>query len=207
MAVLTVPGGSYPKLINGRMGLRSGNNILEAFDGSQQVTVYTKYAWAMEFDLPPDNSTLFWEWRAVLAQLCDPSNTIRIVPPELPDGGPTSGYSGANPLVEGGSQVGSTLSCDGVPNSTLIVKKGDFMHVDTAAGRELKIITADATSDGTGDVDLPIFPPLKAAPANNATVELQDPVGEWRLEEPNADWFVNKNLVGGASIQLIEAIT
>jgi hypothetical protein len=95
------------------------------------------------------------------------------------------------PLVNGASQTGSTLVCDGFTISTTgIVKAGATFTMagvnsvnpvsreDTGQLAQF-VVTADANSDGSGNVTLSIDPPITltgpyqtvtAAPANNAAL-------------------------------------
>jgi hypothetical protein len=89
--------------------------------------------------------------------------TFTVVDPMNP--GVTSGQSTC--LVNGAGQTGTTLNVDGLPNGTLIAKAGEYFQV----GSEYKILTADATSNGSGQVNgLQFKPALRASPADNAVV-------------------------------------
>lgn len=83
--------------------------------------------------------------------------------------GPISGQ--ASILVNGGSQSGLALICDGATPSVICLRDGEYFQV----GTEFKMMTADATADGSGNVTLNFKPALRASPANNATVTLANP--------------------------------
>ena len=99
-------------------------------------------------------------------------------------------YSGAlgtptgTPLVNGGSQTGTTLITDGWSNLTNIFKTGDQFQI----GNELKMITADVTSSGTGEATIAFMPPLRSSPANNAPIIVTDPQGVFILEGTEHGW-------------------
>lgn len=77
------------------------------------------------------------------------------------------GGGGGSPLVNGASQTGGTLILDGATvDVTGWLKAGDYFRV----GNELKMVTADCSSDGSGDVTVNFKPNLRASPANNAVV-------------------------------------
>ena len=101
-------------------------------------------------------------------------------------------YSGT-PLVNGATQTGSTIALDGFGNSiTGALKKGDiisfagvnFVHpltgVDTGSLAQF-VVTADANSNGTGQVNVTVYPSLivsgatktvTGSPADNAAVTI-----------------------------------
>jgi len=74
-------------------------------------------------------------------------------------------------LVNGGSQSGTSLICDAATPSVVCLRAGEQFMV----GTELKMMTADATADGSGNVTLNFKPALRTSPANNATVTLNAP--------------------------------
>lgn len=106
--------------------------------------------------------------------------------------GHTTGQQGGTPLVNGGSQTGATLACDGwTASAANRLKKGDSFTIagvnavnpvsKTDTGRlQTFVVTADTSSDGGGAIAaLPIYPPITvsgstqtvtASPADNAVI-------------------------------------
>lgn len=164
------------------MELERGDIPIELMDGSEVIVTAQKAIWRLSYPLTIMDETAARAWFGALVQLAKIENQIQFTPVDYD--GPGTGYSGANPLVQGASQTGTSLVCDGVSNSTAIVLAGDLMTVNG----EFKMITADATSDGSGNVTLNFEPQLRASPANNATVEIQSPLITMRLENPRAVW-------------------
>lgn len=76
------------------------------------------------------------------------------------------GAGGGTPLVKGASQTGASLLTDGWPNSTTVLKAGDYFEVNS----EYKIVAADVTSDGSGNATITFEPPLRSSPADNAPI-------------------------------------
>lgn len=97
-----------------------------------------------------------------------------------------NGALGGTPLVNGGSQTGANLATDGWPNNTLVLNAGDIF---TVAGSTLVYdVTADVTSNGTGQATIPISPPIFAggSPANDAALTVTSVVFTCKLaREPN----------------------
>lgn len=123
------------------------------------------------------------------------------------------GALGGTPLVNGASQTGTSLITDGWPNSTLVLKAGDLISYDNGTYKELKMVTADGTSDGSGNLTLSIMPEIHTAPANNAAIETASPVGTFMLAGNAVNWTNRPSQVAGASapfsditIELIEDI-
>ncbi len=83
----------------------------------------------------------------------------------------TLGAGGGTPLVNGATQTGATIITDGWPNSTLVLKAGDL--VTFATGPTLVYdVTADGTSDGSGNLTLSISPNIFSggSPGNNDAI-------------------------------------
>ena len=82
-----------------------------------------------------------------------------------------NGVGTGTPLVDGASQTGSSLLTDGWGNTvTNSVRAGDAIKI--AGDNAVYIVTADANSDGAGHVTIPISPPLRTSPADNADLTI-----------------------------------
>jgi hypothetical protein len=82
-----------------------------------------------------------------------------------------NGVGTGTPLVDGASQTGSSLVTDGWGASvTNSVRAGDAIKI--AGDNAVYIVTADANSDGTNHVTIPISPPLRTSPAENAALTI-----------------------------------
>jgi len=80
----------------------------------------------------------------------------------------TGSFAGT-PLVDGGSQSGNALNVKGFSLSSAdVVARGDFFKI--AGDDKVYIITADASSDGSGDATLAIVPQLITSPAGDAAI-------------------------------------
>lgn len=103
----------------------------------------------------------------------------------------TVGPLGGTPLVNGASQTGSSLVTDGWSASAAArLKKGDVFTIanvyavnrvsgDTQADLQQFVVTADVSSDGSGNATIPIYPAItatgsyktvSAVPADNAAI-------------------------------------
>lgn len=96
------------------------------------------------------------------------------------------GYTGARgaatgtPVVNGAGQTGASLNVSGfTPGVTNILRAGDYFQV----GVELKLVVADANSDGGGLATLVFEPPLRAAPANGAGIVTAAPAAIMMLKQ------------------------
>ena len=141
-----------------------------------QIQEWDGSAWGLTIALDPNDRETMAPWMAFLLSLRGPRGSFMWGPVLL---GTPLGAVGGTPLVKGAGQTGFTLVTDGWPNSTLVLKKGDLFQV----GTRFHMITADATTSGSGEVTLDFCPAIREAgvPADNAPIITSNPRGMFRL--------------------------
>jgi hypothetical protein len=118
-----------------------------------------------------------------------------------------SGIATGTPLVNGSGQTGNELITDGwTPNTANIMKAGDWIQLGAGATSRLYKVLDDANSDGTGTATLTLFPSLRSSPADNSTVVIQNPVGQWRLSTNDIDYTIQTGQFYGITLACMEAI-
>jgi hypothetical protein len=115
--------------------------------------------WSIRVVLPPMSAADALQWQVRLTKAAD---TCIL---ELPEPGITIGSPGT-PLVNAGSQAGSTLITDGW-TADYVIKEGKWIAVSVSSLIYLYQCTADTTATG-GSASIPIQPMLRASPANDA---------------------------------------
>jgi hypothetical protein len=106
-------------------------------------------------------------------------------------------------LVNGASQTGGTLIIDGLPTSTNgLARAGDWFEING----ELKRLTADLNSDGSGNGFLIFEPTLRTSPADNAPVIFRNPMGRFLLAEESNSWGTRPGIISDIELNLIEDI-
>lgn len=83
-------------------------------------------------------------------------------------------------------------------------KRGDWVQFGTGSSSRLHKVTADFTADGSGEANVEIWPPLRAALADNATFVTSSAKGLWKLDVNGVSWTVRDVRIGGIAIPLIE---
>lgn len=110
------------------------------------------------------------------------------------------GTASGTPLVNGAGQTGATLNLDGLaPGATLLA--GDFFGVNG----ELKMVVADATANGSGEMAVTFEPPLRATPADNAPVTLTQPTAIFMLDEDAMRVITGPKVLSTVAIAATEA--
>ncbi len=109
------------------------------------------------------------------------------------------GTIAGTPLVMGAAQTGGTLIIDGCTvGSTL--KAGDFIGVNG----ELKMVVADATANGSGQMTLTIEPPLRSSPADNAAITTTQPTATFMLAQDETKWTARPGVLTSFPLEFVE---
>ena len=113
------------------------------------------------------------------------------------------GTGGGTLRVNGASQSGTSLVCDGATASvTNYLREGDFVTF----GNELHMVVADTDSDASGNVTLSLAPPIRKSPADDALVGYSTPVkGVFMLASP-ASWSNQPGIFSSFSIEAVEDV-
>lgn len=130
------------------------------------------------------------ELMGLLASLRAQANRLRV---PVYDNAKRGAYGGT-PLVDGAAQTGSSIDLKGATfNVTDWIKAGDYFSIDVNGEHELKMATADASSDGAGLITVAFEPRLRTSPLDNAVVYVEDgtlpkPRGVFVMTGPEAGW-------------------
>jgi hypothetical protein len=138
--------------------------------------------------------------RAFLASLRGRSGRFWKSPPGYRRAGTATG----SPLVKGAGQSGLSLITDGwTPNQALALTAGDYFQV----GNELKMLTAAAAANSSGQATLSFTPPLRAIPGDNAAIIVNSPACVMKLvDDKQARWQAEPTPIHHLSVAYEEAL-
>ena len=113
------------------------------------------------------------------------------------------GAGGGTLRVNGATQSGTTLVCDGATASVNnYLRAGDYISFNN----ELHMVVVDANSDASGNVSLSIAPPIRKTPADNTIVDYTVPVvGVFMLSGP-ASWNTTIDIHSSFNIEAVEDV-
>lgn len=138
--------------------------------------------WLCEFEYRPMKLADAASLLAAIEGQRGGTGTFFVYDPE--QGTPLSGVS-TDGLVNGASQSGTSLVTDGWTASAAIASAGDYVFVYTLSiateggsgyGWQMFRCTAAVTANGSGQATFTLDAPLRASPADNATVSLRPAV-------------------------------
>lgn len=117
-----------------------------------------------------------------------------------------------SPYVAGGGQTGTSLETAGWLGG-LDLKAGEmvaYAYTDGAGNtlRALHMLTADVTTDAAGAATLSVLPPVRIAPADNATVITDKPSCSMRLiDDGGAAWETDAAMFHRISFEAEQVVT
>jgi hypothetical protein len=203
---------SYPLALPTHTGiaqieLRAINAVAYArspFTFAGQTFAYPGQMWTADLTLPPMKRADAEQWVAWLISLRGQLGTFLLGDPI---GATARGAATGTPLVNGGSQTGGSLVIDGAGTSVSgWLKTGDYIQLGSNGSSRLHKVLADANSDGSGNVTIDIWPHIRTAPANNATVTVSNAKGLFRLSSNEQAWSVNEAAIYGMTFSAMEAV-
>lgn len=156
------------------------------FTFAQQVISHQGQRWEVDISLPPMRRDEASAWLAWLAKLDGTLNTFNIGDPNnvVPQG-----EAGGTPLIAGANQTGSSLNVDGCSTSqTNWLKAGDYIQLGTAGSAKLHIVTDNVDTNGSGQATINLWPAIRVAPSDNASVIVSNTVGTFRLSSDVSTW-------------------
>lgn len=198
MAIITFPAGSHIATIDWTLRRPAQVNRSQ-WTGRDQVRANPWHGrWLASFTLAPHvGEENILAWRAFIAAMKGPVNTCRLPATE---GAQTAS---ANVLVSGAHAAGVTsIAFSGGPVSTTLLEAGRMITI----GDQLMVLTAAATTNGAGAGSFTVEPPLRAAAANGATIEIQRPTAIVALADPDAGWGVSPGKVYGMKLDVEERL-
>ncbi|MNM87654.1 hypothetical protein D3C81_998430 [compost metagenome] len=164
MEILDWPANLVPS--KATWGLQSNTeSFTSPLNRSSQTVERPGARWKVTLEFPPMKDPELGRLEAFLASLGGMAGRFTLWPHGRPG---TSPYA---PLVRELMTNFKMLPTSSWPSSALVLKAGDYLSV----GGELKMVTADVTSNGAGQADVPVAPAFRNAPLINGVVALLKP--------------------------------
>lgn len=191
--------------------LRTKNSVgisQSPFTFKQQVVSYGGQYWEADIELPVMSRDEAEEWVSFLVQLKGFEGTFLLGDPSgaTPRGSASS--APGTPVVNGASQTGGSLSIDGLPASaTGYLKAGDYIQLGGGSGATLHKVLKDVDSNTSGEATLDVYPSIRTAPSDNASVIVSNAKGVFRLSSNDTQWSINEITHYGITFGAQEAVT
>jgi len=177
------------------------------FTFKQQTYQFSGQRWEADIKLPPMQRVNAEEWVTFLTSLYGQKGTFLLGDPLGATAQGSASTTAGTPVVNGASQTGGTLAIDGLPASaTNYLKAGDYIQLGTGATSQLYKVLTDASSNGSGEATLDIWPDLRSSPADGATVVVANAKGVFRLNDNASSWNINNMGLYGIAFGAVESL-
>lgn len=165
---------------------RNTRTFESPFTKTVQRVVLPGSKWIAQYTLPPMKREQAAVWRAFFDSLRGGYGSFYAFDPELRN---PRGAASGSPQVAGDSQTGYTLDTDGWPVDTIVLRADDLVEFNG----ELKRITQDALTNGSGEVTLSFEPEIRSSPADNEPIIYKDTKVEMIiLDDEISSWPTNE---------------
>lgn len=200
MPTLLMP--SSPGFRSSRFGLRANTQTFESpLNRTVQTIELVGARWFASYELPAMKRPQAAAWQAFLMALQGRSGRFFGFDP---DARTPRGTGAGTPLVNGGSQTGSSLITDGWSALQMVLRAGDYFAVNG----ELKMVTVDVSSNGAGQATIAFKPSLRASPADNAALTLNNASCTMMLiDDEQAAWDADQISVYGLRFSGVEVFS
>ncbi len=179
--------------------ISNARKFTSAFNGGVQVVRRGGNRWRVTLTMNALNKGERATMQAFVARVLAEADNFTLPPSAYT----LLGAGGGTPLVAGASQTGYSLNIDGAPNSTTgWLKAGDMFEVDS----QLKMVTEDVDTSGTGTATINFVPELRSAPADNAALDITSPTGIFRMSGNVSGWTNYSPALSDFTITCIEDV-
>lgn len=182
-----------------QFGLERQDQMLQSFSGKEVAIQQRPAYWTFTIPVLPRSNEEAKKWRAVMVELANMSNSFEATPP----GYKGSAYSraGGSPIaVNGGGQLGREIAYSGADASAVVFEPGEYFSVNG----ELKIVTAQSSSNASGEGVVEFEPALRNPPPNSESIEIFSPVTSFRLVGPIGGWQLSPNRLHSFTLNAVE---
>ena len=189
MPAINMP--TTPGFRNSRFGLETNTQRFESpLTKAVQRVKLAGDRWILTGELPPMKRDKAALWQAFFLNLEGGSNTFNAYDPDAIYPRGAAQTMPGTPLVKGAGQTGSSLLVDGCPAGvTGWLLPGDYFSVNG----ELKMVTGQVNTNGSGEATIAFKPRLRNAPPDNAALTLIRPTCEMVLvDDQQAIWECNE---------------
>lgn len=198
MAILDLPSGI--DIRSAGFGLQSNSqSLISPLSGDMQTLSLPGARWVANYSLVTRKREDMAEITAFLSALNGMAGRFYGYDPAATT---PRGIGTGTPLSNGADQTGKSLETDGwTPSQTGILKAGDYFEVND----ELKMVTADCNSDGSGFATVEFTPALRDTVADNSVITVTSPKCIMRLEsDDQSRWDVSESGFYDISFSAVE---
>tara|TARA_S200002703_G_scaffold23455_1_gene20281 strand:- start:575 stop:1207 length:633 start_codon:yes stop_codon:yes gene_type:complete len=178
------------------------------FTFKQQVIAHQGQRWEADITLPPMKRADAEVWVSFLVSLAGRRGTFTMGDPNCAAARGSASVTPGTPVVNGGGQTGSSLTVSGLPASaTGYLLVGDYIQLGGGSSASLHKVMQQVDSSASGTASIEIWPYIRTAPSDSASVVVGDAVGVFRLSSNETNWSIDTASFYGISFAATEAVS
>lgn len=178
------------------------------FTFKQQVIAHQGQRWEADITLPPMQRADAEVWVSFLVSLAGRRGTFTMGDPNGASARGSASVTPGTPLVNGASQTGGSLAVDGLPASvTGYLKVGDYIQLGGGSSATLHKVMEEVDSNSLGQAVIELWPYVRIAPSDDATITVGNTVGLFRLASNETNWSIDAAAFYGISFTATEAVS
>lgn len=143
-------------------------------------------------------------WQVLLMQLRGRTNQLSLHCLRRP--APLGTMRGTMTLNAEAVQGATTLAIVASGENAKTLLQGDLIGLGSGTTQQVVMVTADATSNGSGVISVTVEPPLRNTHAAAAAVTWDAPKVLFRRKSSGAQWEYQSRVVSGFALDLIEDV-
>ena len=203
---LSLPTVSSIRSIN----LRARNSVglsRSPFTFKEQVFSHGGQMFEADIQLPSMTRAEGEQWVSFLIKLKGMQGTFLLGDPAAATPRGSASTTAGTPVVSGAGQTGDDLTISGLPASvTGYLLAGDYIQLGTGSSSTLHKVLNDVDTTAGGAATLDLFPAIRTAPLDAATVVVSNAKGVFRLATNDTNWSINEAINFGITFAAVEAI-
>jgi len=173
------------------------------FTFAGQAHAYSGQSWQADISLPAMKRADAEQWISFLISLRGQLGTFLLGDPAAPAPRGLAGSFLGTPVIT--NQTGGTISVTGASRSkTNWLLAGDYIQIGTAADATLHKVLQNASTDGSGDTTLEVWPHVRGT--RSGSIAVNNTVGNFRLSSNQQSWSVNEASIYGITFGAMEAL-
>lgn len=192
------------------INLRARNSVglsRSPFTFKEQVFSHGGQMFEAEIALPPMTRAEGEQWVSFLIKLKGMQGTFLLGDPAAATPRGSASSTPGTPVVNGAGQTGDDLTVSGLPADVDgYLLAGDYIQLGTGSAATLHKVLNDVDTTAGGAATLDLFPAIRTAPADAATVVVSNAKGVFRLATNETNWSINEITHYGITFAAVEAI-
>jgi hypothetical protein len=171
--------------------------------GAQAIEVSAPL-WAVSFEVTVrrDSDPVVGDWKAILVSLRGRVNQLQLYDMGRPT--PLGTMRGAMTLSVAAVQGDTVLNIVATGENNKTILKGDMLGIGSTITQQVVMATAPATSDGAGNIQVDVEPPIRNAFDIGEVVTWDKPTALFRRTDSKIGWDYNGVFVSGFSLDVLE---